>query len=91
MKRMFLAVVFAMVSCVGFMGSSVAEAADSDLGFVNLAVVFNAYPGMEQAQKTLQDEQTKLQDEFNTKAASMNDEDKAKLQQELNQKLAQKK
>lgn len=91
MKKILLTMLFAMVSCIGVLGSGVAEAADnSSLGFVNLSAVFSAYPGIGEAQKTLQDEQTKLQEEFTTKSASMSDADKTKLQQELNQELIKK-
>lgn len=81
----------AVVSMFGISGSSVAEAAEgANLGFVSLDAVFNAYPGIADAQKKIFAEQEKLQKEFVAKAEGLSNEEKTKLQQELNRKLAQK-
>ena len=92
MKKIIVAVMLAVVSMFGVSGGSVAEAAENEMmiGFVNLDAVFSAYPGIADAQKTIFSEQKALQEEFNSKAEGLSDEEKVKLQHELNQKLAAK-
>lgn len=91
MKKIFLAVMVFVVSLFGFTNSglSKAEAAES-LGYVNLQSVFAAYPDINKAEMMLQQEQQKSQQEYYSKAATLNDVEKKTLEKELNQALAKK-
>lgn len=91
MKKLVLAMLLAVVSLLGVSNGSVCEAADNGtVGFVALDAVFENYPGIADAQKAIRDEQQKLQQEFDAKAAELSEADRANLQRELNIKLAQK-
>ncbi|WIW71376.1 OmpH family outer membrane protein [Anaerosinus gibii] len=91
MKKIFLAVMVSVVCLFGLAngGISKAEAAES-LGYVNLQAVFAAYPNINKAEMTLQQEQQKSQQEYHSRAATLNDAEKMALEKELNQALAKK-
>ena len=92
MKKFLVAVVLAVVSLFSVSGAGVCEAAaeKATVGFVRLDAAFNAYPGLAEVHKAIQNEQKILQSEFDSKAESLDEAGRAKLQHELNIKLAQK-
>ena len=69
---------------------SAAAAAELPVGVVDIMYVINNHPDVAQANAALQTEQTQLRQEFATKSASLNEQDKQALDQQLGKQLAQK-
>ena len=88
MKKLVMAIMMAVVSLFGVSQGAVCEAAD--LGYVNFDAVIEAYPGIQDAQKSIFNEQKKLQQDFDSQAAELDNDKKAELQREFNAKLAKK-
>ena len=63
---------------------------ESGIGKVNFNDLVQVAPGVDEARKTLQDEATANQKEYEEKSKKMNDEEKAKLQGEYRKKLQDK-
>ena len=90
MKKQFLALVMALLVCVGFTGAVVpatAFAADS-IGYVDLNTVFSHHPDFETARAAMNLEQQKAQQEFQEKAPSLDDNGKRALDNTLTERIA---
>lgn len=82
---------FVLFSIVAFMNPTTIYAADaSQVGAVNYQFLMNQHPDMAQANETYKAAIKQAQDDFNAKSASMNDQDKSALSQQLTQGLQQK-
>ena len=78
----------ALALCLSLPGT--AAAAELPVGVVDIMYVINNHPDVAQANATLQSEQAQLHQEFTTKSAGLNDQDKQALDQQLGKQLAQK-
>ena len=82
-KKWAAAGLLAAAVMMGSMGES--EAAGN--GYVNMNAVLASSAEFQQAGKTVAAEQQKLQKEYSDQSQGMSDQDKAALQQKLNQQL----
>ena len=91
MKRILLAAitVMAFLGTFTFAGTpNMAGAAEATVGYVNMDAVFEACPGTNEAAVELRQLQATLQKQFEEESPPLDDAAKAKLEQELNAKLA---
>ena len=89
MKRFFLAAAIAVASLFTLAGEPViVSAAEATVGYIDMDAVFEACPGTNEAAMELRQLQAQLQQEFEEKSPELEDSEKAKLEQELNAKLA---
>lgn len=89
MKRILMMAVLAAVSFFAFVGApSTASAAEAAVGYVDMEAVFEACPGTNDAAIELRRLQADLQKQFEEESPELEDAAKAKLEQELNEKLA---
>lgn len=89
MKRFFLAAAIAVASLFTLAGEPViVSAAEATVGYIDMDAVFEACPGTNEAATELRQLQAQLQQEFEKKSPELEDSEKAKLEQELNAKLA---
>ena len=90
MKKQFLALVMALLVCVGHSGVMVpatAYAAES-IGYVDLNTVFAHHPDFASARAAMNLEQQKAQKEFQEKAPSLDDNGKRALDNTLTEQIA---
>ena len=86
MKKYFLTLVMTLVLALGCMGS--AFAAESNLvGFVDTQRVLRNHPEMQTTMSVLKLEAQKAQQEFEQKAASLDEQGKAELRQKLTEQV----
>ena len=88
MKKLFLATALVWSAFFCAMPSS-ALAASADIGYVQLNAVFGACPELPDIQKELAALRDKLQQQFETQGADMEEAERAALQQKLSQQLSQ--
>lgn len=89
MKRILMMAVLAAASLFAFAGlPSAASAAEISVGYVDMEAVFEACPGTNEAAIELRQLQNSLQQQFDEESKELDDAEKAKLEQELNEKLA---
>ena len=89
MKKYFLTLVMTLVLALGCMGS--AFAAESNLvGFVDTQRVLRNHPEMQTTMSVLKLEAQKAQQEFEAKAASLDEKGKAELRQKLTEQVDKK-
>lgn len=89
MKKLFIAALFAVVSAfTTFGGTAYAAANEGLIGFVNFDLVVQNCPGFADAQKQIQQEQQRLQKQYDSEAADLDDAGKLELTQKLNSELA---
>lgn len=88
-----LAVSFLLSVVVVFAGRPSAQAAStssSDIGYVDMQAIFAAHPETQQARTQLAQATSKAEKEFNTKKASLSQEQQQALLQQYREQLAQK-
>ncbi|MBU2703793.1 outer membrane protein [Sporomusaceae bacterium BoRhaA] len=89
-KTIFLSA-FVLFAVLAITQPTTTYAADaSTVGVVNYQQLINQHPDMAQANETYKAAVKQAQDDFNTKSANMNDQDKKALSQQLQQGLQQK-
>ena len=89
MKKYLLTLIMTLVLALGCMGS--AFAAESNLvGYVNVERVFRNHPDMQATMSVLKLERQKAQQEFESKAASLDDKGKQELGQKLSEQVDKK-
>lgn len=89
MKKILMMAVLTVASLFAFTGTPVVvSAAEATVGYIDMDAVFEACPGTNEAATELRQLQTQLQQEFEEKSPELEDSEKAKLEQELNAKLA---
>ena len=89
MKKILMMAVLTVASLFAFTGTpGVVSAAEATVGYIDMDAVFEACPGTNEAATELRQLQTQLQQEFEEKSPELEDSEKAKLEQELNAKLA---
>ena len=89
MKKYLLTLIMTLVLALGCMGS--AFAAESNLvGYVNVERVFRNHPDMQATMSVLKLEAQKAQQEFEQKAASLDEKGKAELRQKLTEQVDKK-
>jgi len=89
-KNIFVAA-FLLFSVVAITQPTISHAATSPVGVVNYQQLINQHPDMAQANETYKTLFKQAQDDFNAKSATMSDDDKKTLSQQLDQGLQQKK
>lgn len=91
MKKIFLAAAFAFgtLFCAMPSSASAAPAASAEIGYVQLNAVFSACPELAKIQRELATLRDRLQQQFDTQGAEMEEAERAELQQKLTQQLAQ--
>ncbi|MPL97189.1 hypothetical protein SDC9_43377 [bioreactor metagenome] len=91
MKKQILSLLVAVLVCVGFAGvlSPKTVLAADTIGFVNVQRVFASYPDISSARAAIGLEQKKAQEEFQSKAAGLDDEGKRALDKTLTERIAQ--
>lgn len=90
MKKQLLSFVMAVMMVMGVAGvlaPKTALAADT-IGFVNVNRVFSSHPDFQSARAALGLEQQKAQQEFQSKAASLDDKGKRELDKTLTERIA---
>ncbi|MGM9570057.1 MAG: OmpH family outer membrane protein [Phascolarctobacterium sp.] len=89
MKKYLLTLVMTLVLALGCMGS--AFAAESNLvGYVDIQRVFRNHPDMQATMSVLNLERQKAQQEFEAKAASLDDKGKQELGKKLTEQVDKK-
>lgn len=91
LKKQFMAVVIALLVCLGYTGAMVpatAFAAEATIGYVDLNTVFSHHPHFASARAALNLEQQKAQQEFREKAPSLDDNGKRALDNTLTERIA---
>ncbi|MEA5092362.1 MAG: OmpH family outer membrane protein [Acidaminococcaceae bacterium] len=90
-KKQILSLLVAVLVCVGFAGvlSPKTVLAADTIGFVNVQRVFASYPDISSARAAIGLEQKKAQEEFQSKAAGLDDEGKRALDKTLTERIAQ--
>ncbi len=87
MNKIF-SIVFAAVLAIAVCGFySPAQASAAGLGAINIGEVIANYPDIQTTNAAIDLERQKAQDEFNQKAASLDDNAKKDLFEKINQKL----
>ena len=89
MKKTILSFLMAVVMSLGICSTSLAAQAEPGvIGFVNMQVVLNSYPGIRDIAQQIANKQTALQKDFDAKAKDMEMQAKLDLQAKYNQELA---
>ncbi|NLU43571.1 MAG: OmpH family outer membrane protein [Acholeplasmataceae bacterium] len=90
-KKQILSLLVAVLVFVGFAGvlSPKTVLAADTIGFVNVQRVFASYPDISSARAAIGLEQKKAQEEFQSKAAGLDDEGKRALDKTLTERIAQ--
>ncbi len=90
-KKQILSLLVAVLVCVGFAGvlSPKTVLAADTIGFVNVQRVFASYPDISSARAAIGLEQKKAQEEFQSKAAGLDDEGKRALDKTLTERINQ--
>ena len=90
MKKVFLAAAFVFGALFCAMPPSASAAAESsEIGFVHLGTVFGACPEIPKIQQELGALRERLQKQFDSQSAEMEEAERVELQQKLSQQLAQ--
>ena len=87
MKKRIMAMVLTLMMSLGVCATSFAVEAGGVVGFVNMQVILNSYPGIKDIAKQIADKQNAMQKEFNEQSQNLDDKGKAELQAKLNQEL----
>ena len=72
MKKKLMTLLMSAVMALGISASAFA----APVGVVNVNAVLNSYPGITEIAKSVAQEKTRLQEEFNKQSANMSDADK---------------
>lgn len=75
MKKKLMTLLMSAVMALGISASAFA----APVGVVNVNAVLNSYPGITEIAKSVAQEKTRLQEEFNKQSANMSDADKQAL------------
>lgn len=89
-KKQILSLVFAVLVCIGFAGimaPKTAMAADT-IGFVNVNKLLASHPDFQSARAAIGLEQQNAQKEFQSKAATLDDNGKRALDRTLTERIA---
>ena len=90
-RKMLLPFVLAGMLCLGLTGMAAAAPADNfPVGIVDFLYLINNHPDTAAANAALKSETEQIRKEFETKSAGMNDKDQLALDQQLGQKIEQK-
>ena len=90
-RKMLLPFVLAGMLCLSLTGMAAAAPADNfPVGIVDFLYLINNHPDTAAANAALKSETEQIRKEFETKSAGMNDKDKLALDQQLGQKIEQK-
>lgn len=84
MKKKLSTLALSAVMALGISASAFA----APVGVVNVNAILNSYPGITEIAKSVAQEKTRLQDEFNKQSVNMNDQQKQELAAKLNKQLA---
>ena len=79
MKKKLMTLLMSAVMALGISASAFA----APVGVVNVNAVLNSYPGITEIAKSVAQEKTRLQEEFNKQSANMSDADKQALAEKL--------
>ena len=84
MKKKLMTLLMSAVMALGISASAFA----APVGVVNVNAVLNSYPGITEIAKSVAQEKTRLQEEFNKQSANMSDAEKQALAEKLSKQLA---
>lgn len=87
MKKKFLSLVMTLMMSLGICATSFAAEAPGTVGFVNVQVVLNSYPGIQNIAKQIADKRASLQKQFNEQSKGKDAKAQEELQAKLNQEL----
>jgi len=91
MKKRLFPLVLALCLLMGALSiTQAAPVANGPVGYVDFIYLVNQHPDTVQANVALKAEQDAVKQEFETKAPGLSDQDKHKLDQQLGQRLEQK-
>ena len=89
MKKTILSFLMAVVMSLGICSTSLAAQVEPGvIGFVNMQVVLNSYPGIRNIAQQIADKQAALQKDFDAQSKDMEMQAKLDLQAKFNQDLA---
>ena len=89
MKKTILSFLMAVVMSLGICSTSLAAQVEPGvIGFVNMQVVLNSYPGIKNIAQQIADKQVALQKDFDAQSKDMEMQAKLDLQAKFNQDLA---
>ncbi len=90
-RKVLLPFVLAGLLCLGWTGMAAAAPADNfPVGIIDFLYLINNHPDTAAANAALKAETEQIRKEFETKSVGMNDKDKLALDQQLGQKIEQK-
>ncbi len=87
MKNKFLVLVMSLIMSVGFCVTSYA-AENTSVYFVDMQVIVNNYPGINDIAKQIADKQATLQNKFNEESKNLDAKSQADLQAKYNKELS---
>lgn len=88
MKKTILSLAMTLLMSLGICATSFAAEAAGTVGFVNVQVVLNSYPGIQDIARQIADKQTSLQKQFNEQSKGKDAKTRNELQAKLNQELS---
>lgn len=89
MKKSILSFLMAVVMSLGICSTSLAAPVEPGvIGFVNMQVVLNSYPGIRNIAQQIADKQAALQKDFDAQSKDMEMQAKLDLQAKFNQELS---
>ena len=83
MKKQIMTFILTVVMALGICGAVSAAEAGNVVGYVNVQQVFQSYPDIKTTMSAVDLERQKAQQEFESKAASLDDSGKQKLSQQV--------
>ena len=88
MKKQIMTFILTVVMALGICGAVSAAEAGNVVGYVNVQQVFQSYPDIKTTMSAVDLERQKVQQEFESKAASLDDSGKQALGEKLSQQVA---
>ena len=88
MKKQIMTFILTIVMALGICGAVSAAEAGNMVGYVNVQQVFQSYPDIKTTMSAVDLERQKAQQEFESKAASLDDSGKQALGEKLSQQVA---
>ena len=88
MKKQIMTFILTVVMALGICGAVSAAEAGNVVGYVNVQQVFQSYPDIKTTMSAVDLERQKAQQEFESKAASLDDSGKQALGEKLSQQVA---
>lgn len=88
MKKQFLTFILIVVMALGICGAASAAETSGLVGYVNVQQVFQSYPDIKTTMSAVDLERQKAQQEFESKAAALDDNGRQALGEKLSEQVA---